>query len=56
MQKIMGSLVTISDAIDGWMYSNLLFWALIVAGLFFTIRTKFVQIRLVILRGLQRQS
>ena len=46
MQKIMGSLVTISDAIDGWMYSNLLFWALIVAGLFFTIRTKFVQIRL----------
>ncbi|MCI9640910.1 alanine:cation symporter family protein [Anaerotruncus sp. 80] len=42
----MGSLVTISDAIDGWMYSNLLFWALIVAGLFFTIRTKFVQIRL----------
>ncbi|MCI9476197.1 MAG: alanine:cation symporter family protein [Emergencia sp.] len=46
MQKIMESLVTISDAIDGWMYSNLLFWALIVAGLFFTIRTKFVQIRL----------
>ena len=46
MQKIMGSLVTISDAIDGWMYSNLLFWALIVAGLFFTIRPKFVQIRL----------
>jgi len=46
MQKIMGSLVTISDAIDGWMYSNLLFWALIVAGLFFTIRTKFVQIGL----------
>ena len=28
------------------MYSNLLFWALIVVGIFFTVRTKFVQIRL----------
>ena len=46
MQKLMESLVSISDVIDGWMYSNLLFWALIVAGLFFTVRTKFVQLRL----------
>ena len=46
MSKLMESLVGVSGAADDWMYSNLLFWALIVAGLFFTVRTGFVQIRL----------
>ena len=46
MEGMMKSLIAISDAVDGWMYSNLLFWALIAAGLFFTVRTGFVQIRL----------
>lgn len=42
----METLVGASGTIDDWMYSNLLFWALIIVGLFFTVRTKFVQIRL----------
>lgn len=46
MSKIMDTLVSFTDSINGWMYSNLLFWALIAAGLYFTVRTKFVQIRL----------
>lgn len=46
MSKLMESLVGASGAVNDWMYSNLLFWALIIVGLFFTIRTRFVQIRL----------
>lgn len=36
----------ISGAMDDWIYSNVLFWLLIIVGLYFSIRTKFVQIRL----------
>ncbi len=46
MSKIMDTLVSFTDGINGWMYSNLLFWALIAAGLYFTVRTRFVQIRM----------
>lgn len=46
MSKLMESLIEVSGAVSDWMYSNLLFWALIVVGIFFTVRTKFVQIRL----------
>ncbi|MGN0659242.1 MAG: alanine/glycine:cation symporter family protein [Emergencia sp.] len=46
MSNFMDSLVAVTDSFDGWLYSNLLFWALIVVGLFFTVRTRFVQIRL----------
>ena len=46
MSKLMESLVGVSGAADDWMYSNLLFWSLIIVGLFFTVRTGFVQIRL----------
>ena len=46
MGSFMDSLVKLTDSFDGWLYSTVLFWALIVVGLFFTIRTKFVQIRL----------
>jgi len=35
-----------SGNFDGWIYSNLLFWLLIFVGIVFSIRTKFVQIRL----------
>ncbi len=46
MGSFMDSLVKLTDSFDGWLYSTVLFWALIIVGLFFTIRTKFVQIRL----------
>lgn len=34
------------DAFDGWMYTYLLFILLVAAGIYFTLRTKFVQFRL----------
>ena len=46
MGNFMDSLVAVTDSFDGWLYSTVLFWALIIVGLFFTFRTKFVQIRL----------
>ena len=46
MSDFMEALVSVTDAFDGWLYSNLLFWALIIVGLFFTIRTRFVQLRM----------
>lgn len=46
MKELMAKLVSISGDFDGWMYSTVLFWALIIVGLFFSVRTKFVQIRL----------
>jgi len=46
MSKMMDTLVNFTDGINGWMYSNLLFWALIAAGIYFTVRTRFVQLRL----------
>ena len=46
MSDLMKSLIDFTGSVSDWMYSNILFWALIVAGIFFTIRTKFVQLRL----------
>ena len=46
MRDLMKSLIDFTGSVSDWMYSNILFWALIVAGIFFTIRTKFVQLRL----------
>lgn len=46
MEKLIDNLTAISDAVNGWIYSNILFWLLIVVGIFFTARTKFVQLRL----------
>ncbi|MEE0742202.1 MAG: alanine/glycine:cation symporter family protein [Emergencia sp.] len=46
MANFIESLTAGSSVVNDWMYSNLLFWVLVIAGLFFSIRTKFVQIRL----------
>ena len=46
MRMWMTWLIEKTDVIDGWIYSNVLFWMLIVAGIFFTLRTGFVQLRL----------
>lgn len=46
MSNTMKELINITDAISTWTYSNVLFWVLLAAGIFFTIRTKFVQIRM----------
>lgn len=46
MKELMDTLVKITDSFDGWLYSNILFWALIIVGIFFSFRTKFVQLRL----------
>lgn len=39
-------LTGLTDTFDGFLYSNILFWVLIFVGLYFTIRTGFVQIRM----------
>lgn len=46
MERFIDAFTAWSDEVDGWIYSNVLFWLLIVTGLFFTVRTKFVQLRL----------
>lgn len=46
MDGFIKTITDISGTIDGWIYSNILFWLLIIVGLYFTVRTKFVQIRL----------
>lgn len=46
MGNFIDSLVAVTGDISDWLYSNLLFWVLIVVGIFFTLRTGFVQIRL----------
>ncbi len=46
MSEFIEKITEISDVVDGWIYSNLLFWLLIIVGIYFTLRTKFVQIRL----------
>lgn len=45
-KEIIDQLTQLSDTVDGWIYSNILFWMLIVAGLLFTIRTRAVQLRM----------
>ena len=39
-------LIAVTNSVNDVMYGYLLFWALIIVGLMFTIRTKFVQLRL----------
>ena len=39
-------MIQITDTINSFIYSNILFWVLIAVGVFFTIRTGFVQVRL----------
>lgn len=46
MQNFINQITEITGTWDGWIYSNVLFWLLIVVGIYFTIRTKFVQIRM----------
>ena len=46
MLNFMNTLIQITDNINGFIYSNILFWVLIAVGIYFTIRTGFVQIRL----------
>ena len=46
MGNFIDALVAVTGDISDWLYSNLLFWVLIVVGIFFTLRTGFVQIRL----------
>lgn len=46
MLNFMNTLIQITDNINGFIYSNILFWVLIAVGVYFTIRTGFVQIRL----------
>lgn len=46
MSAFVDRITEVSGAISDWTYSNVLFWVLIIAGLFFTFKTKFVQIRL----------
>lgn len=42
----MNSLIALTDAIDSYMYSYLLVFLLILSGVYFSIRTRFVQFRL----------
>lgn len=46
MKQFIESFTDASGVFNDWIYSNVLFWLLIAAGIFFTIRTRFVQIRL----------
>lgn len=46
MSNLIKSFTEATGVFDGWMYSTVLFWMLIIVGVFFTIRTRFVQIRL----------
>lgn len=46
MKAFVDNLTAVTGTISDWTYSNVLFWVLIIAGLYFTIKTKFVQIRL----------
>lgn len=46
MEGFMKMLTESSSVLNDFLYSKILFWLLIVVGIFFTIRTKFVQVRL----------
>ena len=46
MKQMIAYLTEITGTLDGWIYSNLLFWLLIGAGLYFSIKTRFVQVRM----------
>lgn len=39
-------MIQITDSINSFIYSNILFWVLIAVGVYFSIRTRFIQIRL----------
>ena len=46
MKHMIDYLTQVTGTLDDWIYSNLLFWMLIGAGLYFSIRTRFAQVRL----------
>lgn len=46
MVEFINKLTELTGEWSGWIYSVLLFWMLIIVGIYFTIRTKFVQFRL----------
>ncbi len=46
MEILKKILIDMTDNVNEVMYSYVLFWALIIVGVFFTVRTKFVQLRL----------
>ncbi len=46
MKEFIQNFTSVSGVFNDWVYSNVLFWLLIAAGLFFSVRTKFVQVRL----------
>lgn len=46
LKGFISSFTELTDVFDGWIYSKVLFWLLIAAGIYFTFKTKFVQIRL----------
>lgn len=46
MLNFLNTLIQITDTINSFIYSNILFWVLIAVGVYFTIRTGFVQVRL----------
>lgn len=46
MLNLINTLIKLTDNINGFIYSNILFWVLIAVGIYFTIRTGFIQIRL----------
>lgn len=46
MEEIIKEFTEITGVIDGWIYSNILFWLLLGTGIYFTIRTGFVQVKM----------
>ena len=46
MTNLIKSLTEITGTLDNFLYGNILFWILLAAGLFFTVQTRFVQIRM----------
>ncbi len=46
MKGFIDTLTAWTDSFDSFLYSNILFWVLIVVGIYFTIRTGFVQLRM----------
>ena len=46
MKQFIADFTSVSGVFNDWIYSNVLFWVLIAAGVFFSVRTGFAQIRM----------
>ncbi len=46
MKQFIAEFTSVSGVFNDWIYSNVLFWVLIAAGVFFSVRTGFAQIRM----------